>query len=276
MGEHQAASLFEDHTVCLSDCGTEIPCGISILALFNGDELSSYVVILNDETAIITQQKQAESAKQQSETLLYQILPRSLVTRLNAGEKDISFTIPSATVCFIDIVKFSEYASALTPQEIMGNLALVFAGFDEKIMRYERLIKIKLIGDVYMSAGGLFDLEQPPNTHAEQMIRFALDALKVIEDVNVRIGATLAIRIGVNSGGPILGGILGSDQPTFDIIGDPINIAARLQSTDIPGFIQISEETQALVVGCDFIISPRGEVMLKGKGKQLTYLVEPN
>jgi class 3 adenylate cyclase len=108
------------------------------------------------------------------------------------------------------------------------------------------------------------------------MVLFALDALKVIEDVNMKIGATLAIRIGVNSGGPILAGILGSDKPTFDIIGDPINIAARLQSTDIPGYIQISEETQGLIAGCAFTIAPRGEVMLKGKGKQLTYLVEPN
>jgi class 3 adenylate cyclase len=155
MGEHQAAHVFEDHTVCLSDSGVEIPCSISILALFNGDEVSSYVVILKDENALIAQQNQAEVAKKQSETLLYQILPRSIVTRLNAGEKDISFTIPSVTVCFIDIVKFSDYASTLTPQEIMGNLSLVFAGFDEKIMNYERLIKIKLMGDVPMSAGEL-------------------------------------------------------------------------------------------------------------------------
>jgi PAS domain S-box-containing protein len=275
MGEHQAASLFEGHTVCLSDSSVEIRCRISLLAIFSGDEVSSYVAVLKDESALIAQQKQAEGAKQQSETLLYQILPRSIVTRLNAGEKDISFSIPSATVCFIDIVKFSEYALTLTPQEIMGNLSLVFSGFDEKILAYERLLKIKLIGDVYMSAGGLFDPEQPPATHAEQMVRFALDALRVIEDVNLSLNATLAIRIGVNSGGPILAGILGSDKPTFDIIGDPINIAARLQSTDMPGYVQISEATQALIAGYDFTITPRGEVMLKGKGKQLTYLVEP-
>jgi class 3 adenylate cyclase len=157
----------------------------------------------------------------------------------------------------------------------MGNLSLVFAGFDERIVEYDRLIKIKLIGDVFMSAGGLFDLEKPPTTHAEQMVRFALDTLKVIEEVNMKLNATLAIRIGINSGGPILAGILGSDKPTFEIIGDPINIAARLQSTDMPGYIQISEATQQLIAACDFTITPRGEVMLKGKGKQLTYLVEP-
>jgi PAS domain S-box-containing protein len=274
MADRQAAPLFEDHTVCLSDSGVEIHCSISILAIFQGDEVSSYVAVLKDESALISQQKEAESAKRQSETLLYQILPRSIVTRLNAGEKDISFSIPSATVSFIDIVKFSEFASSLTPQEIMGNLSLVFSGFDEKIIQYDRLLKIKLIGDVYMSAGGLFDPEKPPTTHAEQMVRFTLDAIRVIEEVNIQLDTTLAIRIGVNTGGPILAGILGTDKPTFDIIGDAINIAARLQSTDLPGYVQISEATHALIAGSDFTIAPRGEVMLKGKGKQLTYLVE--
>jgi PAS domain S-box-containing protein len=275
MGDRQAAPLFEGHAVCLSDGGIEIPCAVNILALFTAEDVSSFVAILNDETALIKQQNEAEVAKRQSEMLLYSILPRSIVARLNAGEKDISFSIPSATVMFIDIVKFSDYAATLTPQEIMGNLALVFAGFDEKIAQYERLIKIKLIGDVYMSAGGLFDPEQPPNTHAEQMVRFGLDALKVIEEVNVKLSAALSIRIGINSGGPILAGILGTDKPTFDIIGDPINVAARLQSTDLPGYIQISEETQSLLAGLEFSITPRGEVMLKGKGKTMTYLVEP-
>jgi guanylate cyclase len=85
----------------------------------------------------------------------------------------------------------------------------------------------------------------------------------------------LAIRIGINSGGPILAGILGTDRPTFDIIGDTINVAARLQSTDIPGKIQISENTQMLVAGMDFPIEYRGEIELKGKGKKKTYLIDP-
>jgi class 3 adenylate cyclase len=237
--------------------------------------VSSYVTILKDETGFIAQQKEAEAAKAQSEMLLYQILPRSIVARLNAGEKDPSFSIPSATVIFIDIVKFSEYAESLTPQEIMGNLALVFAGFDGKIASHDRLIKIKLIGDVYMAAGGLFDPERPPNTHAEQMVRFGLDALETIDEVNMKLESALAVRIGINSGGPIFAGVLGIDKPTFDNIGDPINIAARLQSTDLPGFIQILEGTQALLTPGDFTVVPRGPVFLKGKGQVQTYLIEP-
>jgi PAS domain S-box-containing protein len=275
MAEKQSGSVFEGHTVCVADDETEIPCWISLLAIFNGDDISGFVAILRDETALLAQQNEAEVAKKQSETLLFQILPRDIVARLNAGEKDISFSIESATVMFIDIVKFSEYAASMTPQDIMGNLGQIFAGFDDACSKYPLLIKIKLIGDVYMCAGGLFSPDAAPASHAEQMIRFALDALQVIEAINEKLGIALAVRIGVNSGGPILAGVLGTDRPTFDIIGDTINVAARLQSTDPPGKIQISEATQALVAGMDFPIEFRGEIELKGKGKKKTYLIDP-
>jgi PAS domain S-box-containing protein len=275
MAEKQSAPLFEGHTICVTDDEKEVNCSISLLAIFEGDEVSSFVAILKDESALIKQQAEAEIAKQQSETLLYQILPRDIVARLNAGEKDISFSIASVTISFIDIVKFSEYAANLTPQDIMGNLSLIFCAFDEACAKYPLLMKINLIGDVYMCAGGLFSPESPPMSHAEQMIRFGLDALQVIEDVNMKLTTLLAVRIGVNSGGPILAGVLGTDKPAFDIIGDPINIAARLQSTDVPGRIQISETTYALVASLGFQIEPRGDVELKGKGKRMTYLIDP-
>lgn len=83
----------------------------------------------------------------------------------------------------------------------------------------------------------------------------------------------LNVRIGINTGGPLIAGVLGTDKPTFDIIGDPINVASRLQSTDMPGRIQISQATYDLINQLDFLIESRGEVFLKGKGKQQAYLV---
>lgn len=274
MKNHQSALTYEDHTVCISDRDEKIPCCITIIGIVNADnEIESFVIILRDESELIAQQKQAEEAKKTSESLLYQILPRSIVVRLNQGEKDITFTVPSATIMFIDIVKFSDYAVSLTPQEIMGNLSLIFAGFDESITQYEMLTKIKLIGDVYMCAGGLFSPEEQPVTHAEQMIKFGHECLQVLEDSNVKLNAMLNVRIGINTGGPLIAGVLGTDKPTFDIIGDPINIASRLQSTDVPGRIQISQNTYELINQLDFLIEARGDVFLKGKGKQPAYFV---
>ncbi|OHT03849.1 Adenylate and Guanylate cyclase catalytic domain containing protein [Tritrichomonas foetus] len=276
MKHKQSSMIYECHMTCLADDDSEIQCAITIMGMENSaGDVTGFVVILKDESELVKKQGVAEEAKKRSETLLYQILPRDIVIRLNQGEKDISFSVPSATIMFIDIVKFSEYAASLSPSEIMSNLSLVFAGFDENIGKYPLLIKIKLIGDVYMCAGGLFTPDEPPQAHADQMIKMALDSLQTIDDVNVKLNTLLNVRIGINTGGPLIAGVLGTDKPTFDIIGDPINIASRLQSTDYPGKIQISQATFDLVKGSDYSIEPRGEVYLKGKGKQPAYFISP-
>lgn len=276
MRNGQSATTYEDHTVCVTDSGTEVQCHLTILGMSSSHTtVDSFVIILRDETELIAHQKEAEDAKQKSENLLFQILPRTIVTRINQGEKDISFTVPSATIIFIDIVKFSDYAALLTPEEIMGNLSTVFAAFDRLCEKYPLILKIKLIGDVYMAAAGLFSPEEQPQSHAEQVIKFGLDVLQELDEINVKLNANLAVRIGVNSGGPLIAGVLGTDKPVFDIIGDPINVAARLQSTDIAGRIQIPQSTYDLISGMNFDIEERGEVFLKGKGKTLAYFVKP-
>ena len=158
----------------------------------------------------------------------------------------------------------------------MENLSTVFAGFDNTIAKYDLMIKIKLIGDVYMAAAGLFTPEEPPVHHATQCVQFGLDVLNVLEEVNTQLNSMLAVRIGVNTGGPLIAGVLGSDKPVFDIIGDTINVASRLQSTGIPGTVQVSEDVYNLINGLNFTIEERGLVFLKGKGKRMEYVVRPN
>lgn len=273
---NESSPIFESHTTCISDNEMTYPCEITILGMRNNfGEVKSFVFILRDESQFVQQQEIAEEAKRRSETLLYQILPRSIVIRLNQGEKDISYVVPSSTICFIDIVKFSDYAAHLNPQDIMSNLSKLFGDFDEAIKKHPLLYKIKLIGDVYMCAGGLFDIDSIPAQHAEQMIRFGLECFAALEEFNLNLNSLLNIRIGINTGGPLIAGVLGTDKPVFDIIGDPINIASRLQSTDIPGHIQISEDTFNLISDLtDLNIEPRGEVFLKGKGKRPVYIIK--
>jgi class 3 adenylate cyclase len=166
------------------------------------------------------------------------------------------------------------YVANLTLQEMMGNLSLIFCAFDDACVKHPTLIKIKLIGDACMAVGGLFPAESPHNIHGKQLVRFAIEATHIIEDVNVKLNALLAVRIGVNTGGPILACILSTEKPAFGIIGNSINVAACLQSTDVPGKIQISEFIRALISALDFPIEHRGEVELKGKGKKKTDLVD--
>ena len=273
----QYSNTYECHCKCINDNEMTIDCAVTLHGLLSKskENIESFIVIIRDESELSHKQKEAEEAKQQSETLLLQILPRDIILRLNRGEKDITFVVPLASIMFIDIVKFGEYSSNLSPDEILSNLSFVFSTFDDLLSKYPLITKIKLIGDIYMCAAGLFSMDSNSN-HAEQMIRFGLEALQHLEDINVKLNSNLSIRIGVNSGGPIIAGVLGTDKPVFDIIGDTINVSSRLTSTCVPGHIQISQSTYDLVNNLDFNIDPRGEVFLKGKGKTPTYLVRQN
>ena len=277
MKKGECSTIIEDRATFVSDDSSDVICHVSILGMqkLEISSINSFVFIIRDESDLIKQQQEVEQAKASSEKLLFQILPRDIVVKLNSGEKDISFTVPSASIIFIDIVKFSEYTASLSPQEIMGNLSLVFATFDSLILKYQQMMKIKLIGDVYMAAGGIFaPQDQDPKLHAEEVVRFGIDCQHELEEVNIKLNASLSVRIGINTGGPIIAGVLGTDRPVFDIIGDPINIASRLQSTDIPGRVQISQATKDCINDLDFQIDVRGEVYLKGKGNSMTYFVE--
>ena len=273
----QCAMTYETTSEGLTDDEQVVPVHVTLIGICepNQSQAKSFVVILRDETQLQKQRKEAEEAKAQSENLLYQILPRDIVVRLNQGESDISFSVPSATIIFVDIVKFSDYAATLSPSQIMENLSAIFARFDILCAKYNLITKIKLIGDVYMAAAGLFTPEEPIANHASQVVQFGLDVLVALDELNSQLDSSLQVRIGVNTDGPLIAGVLGTDKPVFDIIGDPINVASRLQSTCIPMTVQISQMTYDAISGMSFNIEQRGEVELKGKGKKMAYIVRP-
>ena len=278
MGNGEASLTFDTAGEFINDNDQPISVHITLFGTpENGTKVAkSFTVVIRDITELIEQRQKAEEAKKKSEDLLYQILPRDIVNRLNQGEKDISFSVPSASVIFIDIVKFSDYAANLTPAQIMENLSMVFAAFDNSASKYDLITKIKLIGDVYMAAANLFTQDDNPQPHATQTIQFALDVLNDLEEVNAALDSSLQVRIGINTDGPLIAGVLGTDKPVFDIIGDPINVAARLQSNAFSNTIQISQTTYDAVSGMNFNIEQRGLIDLKGKGKRMAYIVRPS
>ncbi|OHT07620.1 Adenylate and Guanylate cyclase catalytic domain containing protein [Tritrichomonas foetus] len=271
----QCAMQFETNTYGITDDEQEIPVHLTILGICDNNSgiAKSFAVIFRDETQLQKQRNAAEEAKAQSEKLLYQILPRDIVSRLNASETDISFSVPSASIIFVDIVKFSDYSSTLTPTQIMENLSTIFARFDTLCAKFPLMTKIKLIGDVYMAASGLFTPQEPVANHASQTVQFGLDVIVALEEVNSQLDSSLQVRVGVNTDGPLIAGVLGTDKPLFDIIGDPINVSSRLQSTCIPGTVQISQTTYDAIRDLNFNIEQRGEIVLKGKGKKMAYIV---
>ncbi|OHT03845.1 hypothetical protein TRFO_01563 [Tritrichomonas foetus] len=274
---NETQSMIDVPVICIAGDTTCINFSLSVFRAntTSGNNIGSkhLFAILRNMDEIVFHQKAAEEAKKKSETLLYHILPPSIVRKLNQGEKNVSMLVQTASIMFIDIVKFSEFSIALSPQQILGSLSSICDAYDRRIASYPKLNKIKLIGDIYMCAGGLFDDEPEPEKRACEIINFGIEALLTINDQNMKMNTNLSVRIGVNTGGPIIAGVLGTDKLQFDIIGDPINVASRLQSTSRPNQIHISEYTFSLITGHGFTIQERNMTFLKGKGNQKTYQV---
>ncbi|MFA3920922.1 adenylate/guanylate cyclase domain-containing protein [Ruegeria hyattellae] len=210
---------------------------------------------------------QMEAEKQRTKDLLHSILPQKIVTRLNNGETTIADRHDDVTVLFSDIVGFTEMSANLPPAHVVHYLNQIFSGFDA-IASDLGVEKIKTIGDAYMVAAGVPD---PREDHAEVIVEMARRMLSQVEALTRELEYPLHIRIGVHSG-PAVAGIIGSHRFLYDVWGDTVNFANRLETTGKPGRVQISEETAKRVTH-RFDLSDPMDVRIKGKGQVRTFYV---
>jgi class 3 adenylate cyclase len=206
---------------------------------------------------------------------LQSILPPSLVPKVQAGEKNISFAVTSVSIVFIDIVSFTPWCGSLPADRVMMTLNNLFKRFDANCNSYPLMTRIKCIGDCYMGAGGVFATINQPAEHAKQVVSFGLDCLDSIIAMNRELSENLQIRVGVNTGGPIVAGVLGgigSGKPTFEILGPPINIAQQMELHGVQMKVHISRVVYELIYGGEFKVAERGTVKI-AQGDVVTYLV---
>lgn len=221
---------------------------------------------LQDQQKALFQQLDIE--KQKSDALLYQVLPESVAIRLKSGEERIADAVENVTVVFSDLVGFTSLASSIDPDRLVTILNDVFGHFDQLATNY-RLEKIKTIGDAYMLVGGI-----PPSeaNHAVRCMEFALRAMEFIEIYNLESIINLHLRIGLHTG-PAVAGVIGQTRFTYDLWGDTVNTASRMEELCEPDRIQISQATYDLVKDY-YDFEPRGEVAVKGKGPMHAYLTD--
>ncbi|TVR11167.1 MAG: response regulator [Phormidium sp. GEM2.Bin31] len=217
----------------------------------------------------ITQRKLAEEAlqaeKQKSEHLLLNILPQAIVDRLKRLESAIADRFDDTTVMFADIVGFTALSSEVSPVEVVNLLNQIFSLFD-RLADKHKLEKIKTIGDAYMVAGGL---PIPRSDSPEAVANMALDMLEAMANFQPAGMASLELRIGMNTG-PVVAGVIGIKKFIYDLWGDTVNVASRMESTGVPGRIQVSEDTYRRLHN-SFIFEERGLTPIKGKGTMNTY-----
>jgi class 3 adenylate cyclase len=209
-----------------------------------------------------------DRAHQRSEELLLNILPPSIARRLKLKGGTIADGFAGVSVLFADIVGFTRLSSRLPPERIVEVLNDLFCRFDDLAGRLG-LEKIKTIGDCYMVAGGL---PEPRADHAEAVAEMALAMLGIVTEMAARTGEALSIRIGIHSG-PVVAGVIGKRKFIYDLWGDTVNIASRMESHGIPGAIQLTDASRRLLDG-KYRLALRGTIEVKGKGAMETWLLE--
>ncbi len=230
------------------------------LALF-GVAFVSRSLLLSAEEALREQ-------REISERLLNNILPVSIAQRLKNEEGTIADNFESCSVLFCDIVGFTELSEKLSATELVQMLNYLFTHFDDLCKKY-KVEKIKTIGDAYMVVAGI---PEPMDNHALVLCNFAQDMIQEVENIKKEKNYPIDIRVGIHSG-PVVAGVIGKSKFSYDLWGDTVNTAARMESHGLAGRIQISDATRKIVedqISCE----ARGNINVKGKGVMETYLIE--
>ncbi|MEG4631262.1 adenylate/guanylate cyclase domain-containing protein [Microcoleus sp. AR_TQ3_B6] len=219
----------------------------------------------------ITKRKKMESAlrkeRNKTENLLLNLLPEPIAERLKEEPGVIADKFERATILFADLVNFTQISTTMPATKLVYLLNEIFSTFDELTEKHG-LEKIKTIGDAYMVAGGI-PIARPD--HAEASAEMALDMLVAIDELNVKLEATFDLRIGINSG-PVVAGVIGTKKFIYDLWGNAVNTASRMESHGVPGRIQVSFYTYELLRD-KYEFEERGLIDIKGQGEMRTYFL---
>jgi class 3 adenylate cyclase len=215
----------------------------------------------------VTAVRERERLARENERLLLNILPEPIAARLRAGDALIADRFDDVTLLFADIVEFTRLSASMAPDELVGVLNDVFTVFDDLVERHG-LEKVKTIGDAYMVVGGL---TVPLPDHTARVAAMALDLTDCLSGIGAARRLGIAFRIGMHCG-PVVAGVIGTRKFIYDVWGDTVNLASRMESTGIPGRVQVTHAVRERLDGA-FTFEPRGLVDVKGKGPTPAWLL---
>jgi len=235
----------------------------------NHDELGEVAASFNEMAHCLHDRSREIAQKnEENERLLLNILPEAIAVRLKQGEETIADDFSEVTVLFSDLVNFTSFASRTKASKLVFLLNDLFSAFDEIALDLG-VEKIKTIGDAYMAVAGL---PVHRTDHAQVMAKMALQMQEALNRFNATHGTAFEARIGLNSG-PVVAGVIGRHKFVYDLWGDAVNVAARMESHGLPGRIQVSANT-CHILSSHYSFEPRGEIDVKGKGMMETFLLE--
>ncbi len=215
----------------------------------------------------VTAEKEQQRLARENERLLLNILPEPIARRLRDGEPLIADRFDDVTLLFADIVEFTRLSSTLTPSELVGVLNEVFSVFDGLVERYG-LEKVKTIGDAYMVVGGM---PERSDDHTVRVVAMALDLAECVGGIDAARRLGIAFRIGIHCG-PVVAGVIGTKKFIYDVWGDTVNLASRMESLGSPGRVQVTRAVKERLDGV-FDCEARGLIDVKGKGPTPAWFV---
>jgi len=219
------------------------------------------------ELELVKAKQMVEEEHKKSERLLLNILPKRIAEQLKLNEATIAESFDEVSVLFADIVGFTELSRNTPPHKLVALLNTIFTRFDQLAVNYD-LEKIKTIGDAYLVVGGL---SVPNNNHVESIVNMGIAMNKGIQEVNEKWDHKLSIRIGIDCG-PVVAGVIGRNKFIYDLWGDTVNTASRMESSGIEGHLQITESVYSHC-HTEFNFQHRGNIKVKGIGEITTYLL---
>jgi guanylate cyclase len=260
------SGYFEFHPLVLSSIS---PATVTVFFILNIGTVSAIAIFLlayfvSEKNRLFTLLRGEQN---RSENLLLNILPREIASILKNESRTIADHYNEASILFADMVGFTPLSAKLAPAEMVELLNEAFSFFDSLLDKYN-VEKIRTIGDSYMVVSGV---PRPHKRHAQALICMALEMRDFIADHTFRNGQQVSFRIGINSG-PVIGGVIGKRKFVYDVWGDAVNVASRMESHGTGGTIQITRATYELIRD-EFLCEPRGTVDVKGKGEMEVWLV---
>ena len=231
----------------------------------SNNKLTHFVGIQSDISDRVVAEKALRVEKNKSEKLLLNILPKPIAEQLKQFQGSLAQQFDEVTILFADIVGFTPLSIQMPPLELLNLLNQIFSAFDQLAHKHE-VEKIKTIGDAYMAAAGL---PLPQDNHAEVIANMALDMQQAITRFQEQQGKSFQIRIGINTG-PVVAGVIGIKKFIYDLWGDAVNVASRMESLSEPGKIQVTAATYERLKD-KFVLEKRGAISVKGKGEMTTY-----
>ena len=215
----------------------------------------------------VTAVKERERLARENERLLLNILPQPIAQRLRDGEPLIADAFEDVTLLFADIVEFTRLSATMSPPELVGVLNEVFTVFDDLVDHYG-LEKVKTIGDAYMVVGGM---PERSDDHTTRVAAMALDLAASVGRIDSAVRLGITFRIGIHCG-PVVAGVIGTKKFIYDVWGDTVNLASRMESLGVPGRVQVTHAVMERL-GATFRCEARGLIDVKGKGPTPTYFL---